>query len=129
MTVIALQGHVSSKNKSDKDTRGNGSIDLIEFFQMVYKECSLVDATRDKVKMAILSGGTYILFDGTHQLVELENGIKTVTFNKMNSLDELPDPKYVRGLKGIHFPGTVISIRFPLGEGSIVKKGELNASE
>lgn len=129
LTVIALQGHVSCKNKSATDTRGNGSIDLIEFFQMVYKECTASDGKVDRARMAILSGGTYILFDGSHQLVELENGVKTVTFNAENSLDVLPDPKYVRGLKGVHFPGTIISIRFPLREGSIVNKGELNASE
>ena len=42
---------------------------------MVYKECTISDGTIDRARMAILSGGTYILFDGSHQLVELENGV------------------------------------------------------
>lgn len=129
LTVIALQGHVSSKNKSCIDTRGNGTVELIEFFQMVYKECSSDGGEKCQAKMAILSGSTHILFDGTYQLIEQENGIKTVTFNPENSLNALPDSKYVRGIKGAHFPGTIISIRFPLGGSSTVDKGEKNDNE
>lgn len=129
LTVIALQGGVSSKNKSDKETRGNGTIDLIEFFQMVYRECTVENTNNASAKMAILSGGTYILFDGTHRLIEQQiegRVVKRVTFNSENDLSVLPDSKYVKGLKGIHFPGTIISVRFPLGEGSTVVKGESN---
>lgn len=129
LTVIALQGHVSSKNKSASDTRGNGTVELIEFFQKVHQECTVDNSEEVAAKMAIISGGTYILFDGTHKLVEQENGIKAVTFNFENSLEVLPDSKYVRGLRGHHFPGTIISIRFPLGAASLVEKGIQNVSE
>jgi hypothetical protein len=125
LTVIALQGHVSSKNNTAQDTRGNGTVELIEFFQKMHKECSTNEAA-STAKMAIISGGTYILFDGTHKLIEQKSGAKTVTFNKQNSLEDLPDAKYVRGLKGLHFPGTIISIKFPLGATSTIDKGDKN---
>ncbi|MBI5781126.1 MAG: hypothetical protein HZA65_05595, partial [Rhodocyclales bacterium] len=34
-TLIALQGGVSTKNESAQDTRGNGTVDLITFFQRI----------------------------------------------------------------------------------------------
>lgn len=132
LTVIALQGGVSRDNTSVESTRGNGTIDLIEFFQLVHKECMAGEHVSVGAKMAILSGSTHILFDGTYQLIEEivgEKAIKRITFNTENSLETLPDPKYVRRLKGIHFPGTIISIRFPMGKGSTVNRGEKNDSE
>lgn len=117
LTLVALQGHVSSKNMSKSDTRGNGSVDLIEFFQRVHSECNAGSDTA--ATMAILSGGTHILFDGTYRLMGQLNGTKTITFNKENDLNYPPDPKYIKGLHGVYFPGTVISVRFPLASTSI----------
>jgi hypothetical protein len=119
LTLIALQGHVSSKNYSTNDTRGNGSIDLIEFFQKIHAEC----ATDSPIKatMAILSGSTHILFDGTYKLSSEDNTPMRIAFNKDNNLYAPPDINYVKGLKGVHFPGTIISIRFPLNVTNISK--------
>jgi len=112
LTLIALQGHVSSKNKSAQDTRGNGTVDLIEFFQQVHLECSRESEV--KATMAIVSGSTHILFDGTYRLQERPQGPRVIAFNKTNDLNDQPDHKFVRGLRGLSFPGTIISIRFPL---------------
>ena len=116
LTVIALQGHVSSKNSSADGTRGNGTIDLITFFQKVHSECAMNSPI--KATMAILSGGTHILFDGKYKLSEDDRGPKTIAFNAENDLNSRPDQNYVRSLKRARFPGTIISIRFPLSNTS-----------
>jgi hypothetical protein len=118
LTLVALQGHVSSKNKSENDTRGNGTVDLIEFFQQVHQECS--DEGEIPARMAILSGNSHILFDGRYRLAQSDNqGPKIIAFNPANDLNQRPDPAYVKSLGGVGFPGTIISIRFPLSITSI----------
>lgn len=118
LTLIALQGHVSSKNNNSEDTRGQGMGDLIDFFQRIHDECA--PGSDEKAKMVLLSGGTYILFDGTYRMRDDERHGRLIAFNKQNSLQFKPDPNYVKSLKGLHFPGTVISIRFPLSVTSSV---------
>jgi hypothetical protein len=113
-TLIALQGNVSSKNKAPTDTRGNGTVDLIEFFQRVQAECSNGQRSDEQARMAIVSGSTYILFDGKYKMQENSNGIRIIAFNDANDLRQKPDPQYVRQLEGVEFPGTLISIKFPL---------------
>ncbi|GGD00050.1 hypothetical protein GCM10011396_54450 [Undibacterium terreum] len=117
LTLVALQGHVSSKNNSKDDTRGQGTGDLIEFFQKVHEECAADSPI--KAKMAIVSGETYILFDGTYKMRESGGRGKVIAFNVSNDLYSKPDPRYVKPL-GLHFPGTIISIRFPLSTTSTV---------
>ena len=112
-TLIALQGNVSSKNQAQTDTRGNGTVDLIGFFQRVLLECSQ-GKHQQSARMAIASGSTFILFDGTYQMAPDKNGVNIIAFNKNNDLEERPDKKYVRRLTTTHFPGTVISLKFPL---------------
>lgn len=113
LTLIALQGNVSSKNFSEDDTRGNGTVDLIEFFQNVHRECS-DGAVPSGVRMAIVSGSTFILFDGKYKMVENAAGGRIIAFNHANSLAEKPDPEYVRPLEGVSFPGTAVGIQFLL---------------
>lgn len=123
LTLIALQGNVSSKNLTSESTRGQGTVDLIEFFQKVHKECTGVGA--EPAKMAIVSGGTYILFDGKYRMREVVAGKgKVIAFNQPNDLFQRPDSNYVRSLGALHFPGTIISIRFPLGSTSTNTLGE-----
>ncbi|TWI62565.1 hypothetical protein IP91_04086 [Pseudoduganella lurida] len=122
LTLVALQSHVSSKNNTVKDSRGQGSVDLIDFFQKVHRECA--PESKVQAKMAIVSGGTYILFDGTYAMRETQNRGKVIAFNRMNDLNSKPDAQFVRSLKGVHFPGTIISIRFPLGAASTVALGD-----
>jgi hypothetical protein len=110
-TLIALQGGVSSKNTADDSTRGHGTIDLIRFFETVGRECGGDDSPPE---MAVLSGSTHIRFDGRYQLSEDPSGRLVIAFNSLNSLQEAPDKEYVRNLREIAFPGTLISIRFPL---------------
>lgn len=123
LTVVALQQHISSKNYSDEDTRGQGTVHFIDFFQSVYEYCKCA-SDQGQAKMAILSGGTYIYFDGTHRLTPRPGLGKTIAFNSDNDLAQRPDPRYVKGLEGVHFPGTIISVRFPLtlGEGAMVEE-------
>ena len=116
-TLIALQGNVSSKNHARTDTRGNGTVDLIGFFQRVLEECS-EGKHQQSARMAIASGSTFIMFDGSYQMKPDENGVNIIAFNKNNSLEERPDARYVRRLTTAHFPGTVISLKFPLSTAS-----------
>lgn len=112
LTLIALQSHISSKNRSAADTRGQGTVEMIEFFQKVHKECS--GDGNGCAKMAILSGRTHILFDGRYVMRPDESGRNIISFNDDNDLNKRPDPRYVRNLGDVFFPGTVISIRFSL---------------
>ncbi|HZV98624.1 MAG TPA: hypothetical protein VFF74_06500 [Methylophilaceae bacterium] len=123
LTLIALQEKVSSKNLKETDTRGHGTVDLIEFFQKIYDE-NAVNGEK-KAKMAILSGSTHILFDGKYKLSAIGTAPRRIAFNPQNDLTFPPDSDYVRGMKGIHFPGTIISIRFPL---SIDRLTEIGSS-
>lgn len=112
LTLVALQGHISSKNLRRDQDRGQGTVDLIDFFQQVHKQCVKTDES--KAEMAVLSGSTYIYFDGTYAMDRNENGRKVIAFNKNNNLHEKPDSKYVRNLQKLSFPGTIISIKFPM---------------
>lgn len=111
LTVMALQANVSTKNLDEKSSRGQGTVDMIGFFENVHKEC---DQSGNVAKMAILSGSTCIYFDGTYSLVPRENAGATIAFNPQNDLHLRPDPAYVKNLKNQHFPGTIISIKFPI---------------
>jgi hypothetical protein len=112
LTVIALQSHVSRLNTSEQTTRGQGTVEFIEFFQRIHNLCNRATG---EARMAIVSGSTYILFDGTYKLVTREEGAgKTIAFNATNDLYDKPDPKYVKNLGDYRFPGTIISIKFPL---------------
>ena len=112
-TLIALQGGVSTKNQTPEDTRGNGTVDLITFFQKMHKECS-ADDHEEAARMALLSGSTFILFDGTYSMKPNENGTNIIAFNQENDLEKRPDSKYVKALSGVNFPGTMICLQFPL---------------
>lgn len=116
MTLIALQGYVSSKNIDESTDRGQGTVDLIEFFQNVSKEC--LPEPSKKARMAIISGSTHIYFDGTHHIKQDETGKEVIAFNANNSLNDKPEKKYVRKMKDVSFPGTIIAARFPISERS-----------
>lgn len=97
---------------------------FIEFFQDMYEICksNMIEA---KAQMTVISGSTCVLFDGTYRLATAAPGSgKTIAFNSTNDLTKRPDSKYVHGMNGVHFPGTVISVRFPLtvGDGSLVEE-------
>jgi hypothetical protein len=83
LTLIALQGSVSSKNKSASDTRGQGTADLIESFQAMNEERN---ADAGAASMYIISGGTRILFDPKYRLVRGEDGSRRIAFNQENNL-------------------------------------------
>lgn len=116
MTVVALQGQVSSKNETDQDTRGNGTIDLINFFQEVHAGSK--PRGRQNARMVIISGRTRILFDGKHKMDRDANGRAVIAFNRANNLEIPPERSHVECLKGVIFPGTIVSIRFPLPQGA-----------
>ncbi|MEZ8191735.1 MULTISPECIES: protein kinase family protein [Vibrio] len=121
LTVAALQGNVSSKRDTD-DTRGQGSVTLIETFETIYNDyCSLRVNGSDNAplpQMSLISGNTVINFDSTYSSLthEHDDGSESfvISFNKSNTLDERPDPEYVRTMKEVKFPGVMINIRIPL---------------
>lgn len=113
ITVAALQGHVSSKNRSVEDTRGRGTVDLIGFFQQVCDGFLLKG--EEQVEMAILSGATHIYFDGKYRISPSRTDSRPIiAFNDTNDLLEPPDATHVRNLGAFWFPGCIISIRFPI---------------
>lgn len=119
-TLYALQQGVSRyKGEPKGRTRGNGTIEMIEAF-------SALASTPQK--MCIVSGSAYILFDGKYTLKEKRVGFfdtprKFIAFNDQNDLESAPNPDYVYKLKGF-FPGTIISLRFPLNDEHLMAKKE-----
>jgi hypothetical protein len=111
LALVALQGGISCKNTGPLDTRGKGTVDLIRFFEAMHRECS--SGSHSECEMAIITGRTYIKFDGTHSLRQDSTGRDVIAFNQSNALEDAPDPKYVRRLEN-KFPGTIISMRFSL---------------
>lgn len=123
-TLYALQDGVSSlRNPLDPD-RGTGTIKLINAFQSIGST-----ANGDKPKMCIISGHTFIYFDGKYTLqkkvVDGEER-EVIAFNSENDLVKPPDKNYVKTLKQ-NFPGTIISMCFYLDKRYIsdaIKKGD-----
>ena len=111
LTLIALQGSVSSRNNSEKDTRGQGTADLIEAFQTINDERSIESGL--PASMYIISGGTRILFDSKYRLVRGRDDTRKIAFNRDNDLNQPPDTACVMPLKnGRRLPGTMIGIKF-----------------
>lgn len=112
IAVAALQGDVSSKNESTDDTRGQGTVEFIKFFQFVSSSC--VGSTSDAT-MTLLTGRTLIHFDGRYSMVEQgANRRKVIAFNNEDDLTKPPDPAAVIAINDGAFPGVVISIAAPL---------------
>lgn len=125
ITVAALQQRYSCKNRTSKETNGQGTIVLIQLFEQLCDEFAQeFGITNAKPLMSIVSGKTHILFDGTYKLSQLNDYTGAnmddeqwiIAFNQQNSLKSPPDSKYVRKLNQAYFPGVAISIRFPLKE-------------
>jgi hypothetical protein len=117
LTVMALQQGVSSKNTSTETTRGNGTTDLIEFFQRINDQ--LASESESGAKMTIISGSTRIMFDGTYR--SRTEGVRpgVIAFNEANDLDTPPDPRYVSPLEKTMLPGTLISVQFSIPTSSL----------
>jgi hypothetical protein len=117
-TLYALQEGVSRfRHQPGNEDRGNGTVRMIEFFRKL---------ASSKPKMVILSGRTWILFDGTHSLktiVKDGEERKVIAFNAENDLSLPPESKYVRTLDR-HFPGTLVSLKFTLRSEDLAKVSE-----
>jgi hypothetical protein len=108
-TLYALQDRVTRfyKLEAGRD-RGNGTIKMIEFFDELSGDA--------KKKMCVVSGSTYILFNGKYNLAPVERDgeeLKIIAFNKENRLDKPPDPDCVRQMSE-SFGGTLISLTLTL---------------
>lgn len=117
-TLYALQEGVSRfRNRPEGIDRGNGTVKMIEFFS---------DLASGHPQMALLSGSTHILFDGTYRIspvnVESETR-KVIAFNASNDLRNRPDPRYVQTLPN-RFPGTLVSLRFQLKQADLANVKE-----
>lgn len=113
LTVIALQGHVSSElDEFDNRDRGQGTVDLIEFFQDMSEACS---GTSIAPLMSMISGKAQILFDGRYRM-KYENSTNrmVIAFNDSNSLSLQPDSTAVLRMRDEGFPGVVVSVVVPL---------------
>lgn len=122
-TVVALQGRVSSKNTNELDTRGQGTIVLIESFEKMYRELKALRPTikgNDGSVMNLISGNTIIHFDGkfNSRTIQLDDGGERVIYpiNDEQSLGIPPSRKHVVKMNNAYFPGAMINIRLPLTE-------------
>ena len=120
-TLYALQDGVSRFNDGTITTdRGVGTIKLIEWFQKIGgtdRECR-------PQEMAIVSGDTYIYFDGKYRMSSRSYGNEVrqvIAFNSTNDLELRPDGKYVKQIDN-YFPGTIISIRFFIDNAYIMRR-------
>ena len=113
ITVAALQEDVSCQNYDEEDTRGHGTVEIIEFFEKMHLECT---GETMSPNMAIISGDTQILFDGTYRMEADEYGRNIIAFNSGNDLAKAPDRNYVKKISNNYFPGVIIAIRFGVAE-------------
>lgn len=106
-TLYALQEGVSRLAGAKGEIgRGGGTVDMMRFFN---------DLSSGNHRMAIVSGDAYILVDGRYSPGKDSAGNTVIAFNSMNDLSVAPDPDCVRALS-VHFPGTLISLRFPINK-------------
>jgi hypothetical protein len=114
-TLYAMQEGVSRfRHLPEGVDRGNGTVRMIEFFMKL--------ASQDP-KMVVLSGRTWILFDGTHALrtiIRSGEERQVMAFNEQNDLSLPPDWKFVRTLSR-SFPGTLVSLKFTLRAEDLAK--------
>jgi len=117
-TLYALQEGVSRfRHKPGGEDRGNGTVRMIEFFTKL--------ASGDP-QMILLSGRTWILFDGKYSLktIIVDNEERQViAFNPENDLAGPPDSRYVQTLSR-SFPGTLVSLKFALRAEDLARASE-----
>ncbi|MDN3724968.1 hypothetical protein QRD02_11280 [Aequorivita sp. SDUM287046] len=117
-TLYALQQGITSVS-IESSKRGNGSIQFIEsFFNLKGTNENADEVSR----MAIISGNTNIIFDGSYNIQTKTMGtdtFKVMTFNKTNNIEEKPDSRYVKSVND-YFPGTVISARILISKDDII---------
>lgn len=127
-TVFALQEGISRLRDKDiegYEGRGTGTVTLIETLNIIGRcedgRCP---------EMTIISGQTYIKFDGKYCMNMVKfvddpvfgSGEKSIiAFNKENNIYKPADNTAVRQLKE-NFPGTVISLRIYLDNRYIMKE-------
>lgn len=114
-TLYALQDGVTSVDPSRYKKRGNGSIQFIESFFNLKGNKKEND---DFSTLAILSGNTSIVFDGSYNITTgMVNNepYKFMTFNNSRNIDDKPDEKFVKFVDN-YFPGTSISARIMFNE-------------
>lgn len=109
--VMALQEGISSKRTAtgEGSTRGQGLMDVIEFFTEVKGEEGYI---------TVISGSSYILIDFKYPVTTFQVGQsgetrRRISFNTSSDLREKQDPEKVRYLKA-RYPGTMISGSFKL---------------
>lgn len=123
-TLYSLQEGISRLKDEDK-THGTGTITLLDTFNSISGINDDEENSDNTGKMSIISGKAYIKFDKKYMLSEdlygiMKSEFKVIAFNDSNNLLKSPDYEYVRILKS-SFPGTVISMQFPLDEKYISK--------
>jgi hypothetical protein len=121
LTLIALQGSVSRKNSSSDTTRGQGTADLIEFFQQMNDEREVEGL--QSASMYIVSGTTRVLFDPKYRIGTTQESSRVIAFNVENDLKLPPDPACVKPLRDCRLPGTMIGIKFQV-QASILRHTE-----
>ena len=119
-TLYALQEGISRFNiEGRKIHRGQGTVRLIEFFLDLASKNNIEVPPR----MVLISGNTFILFDGKYSLKDMSVAgelRQVIAFNEANSLEDRPDQNNIKKLK-FSFPGTIITMRFCI-EGEYLKQ-------
>lgn len=112
-TLYSLQEGVSKYSGTPRGIdRGSGTVRMIEFFQNFGKP----DSKDFGPQMCLISGSTFIFFDGTYKMRPRQKDTEVrsvIAFNSDNDLFRPPDKKYVRKMDA-NFPGTIVSMKFYL---------------
>lgn len=113
ITLFALQGNVSSKNK-ESISRGQGTIQYLSFFIELNKLLSELDPSINFPTMILVSGHTYIKLDNKINKFKDDINGWIIPLNNQGSLEFPPDKHYFLKTGELNFPGTLISIKFDL---------------
>lgn len=116
-TLYALQDEITSVSKEKNVKRGNGSIKFIESFFKLKGSREADNISR----LALLSGNTSIVFDGTYGIGTKMKGdekYSVMTFNSTGEISDKPNSKYVKFVPN-HFPGTIITAQILINKDDI----------
>lgn len=110
-TVFAMQDGISRILQGDGNpSGGTGMMDIVEFAN----EVGRIPAPDMRPKVVIISGRSYIKFDGAYSRGQPDGtGRRLQWFNPRNDVMGAPDNDFVMDLP-YAFPGTLITMRFVL---------------
>ena len=115
-TVFAMQDGVSRFRQGDDDSRGGvGMMDTVQFMN----EIAVGLKHYEQPAMVLISGRACVMIQKDYRCAPdpYPGQPRTLWFNARNTLEEPPDSAYVGSLPH-PYPGTIVALRFCIGEGT-----------